>query len=54
VPRYVPETGFVVIPAGSLDGEPPVKPQARIFWDSRATWSCSDNDIPVYPEYPPA
>lgn len=54
VPRYVPETGFVVIPAGSLDSEPPVKPQARIFWGSRASWSCSDEDIPVYPEYPPA
>jgi hypothetical protein len=54
VPRYVPEMGSVVVPAGSLDGEPPIEPQARIFWDSRVNWSCSDDGMPVYPEYPPA
>jgi len=54
VPRYTPETGFVVIPAGSLDGEPASKPQGRIFWDSRVSWSCGDEDIPAYSEYPPA
>jgi len=31
----------VVIPAGSLDDETPVRPQARIFTGSRASWSCS-------------
>ena len=54
LPRFTQGTGFVVIPAGSLDSEPPIRPQARIFWDSRADWSCSDDGIPVYPEYPPA
>lgn len=51
VPRYVKETDFIVIPAGSLDGEPSIKPQARIFWDSRANWSCSGDELPVHPEY---
>lgn len=53
VPRYVKETDFIVIPAGSLDSEPPIKPQARIFWDSRASWSCSGDGLPVHSEYAP-
>ncbi len=54
VPRYVKETDFIVIPAGSLDGEPAFQPQARIFWDSRASWSCGGDDLPVHAEYPAA
>ncbi len=52
MPRAVPELDAVLIPAGSLDPEPPVPPQGRIFWDSRAEWSCED-DLPVFSEYPP-
>jgi len=52
MPRVVPELDAVLIPAGSLDTEPPVAPQGRIFWDSRAGWSCTD-ELPVYAEYPP-
>ena len=51
MPRVVPELGAVVVPAGSLDMEPEMQPEARIFWDSRAEWSCSDA-LPVFPEYP--
>ena len=51
LPRYDTETGRAVIPAGSLDHEPALKPQARIFWDSRAQWSCVD-DLPTFVEYP--
>ncbi|MEJ2380636.1 MAG: GFA family protein [Gammaproteobacteria bacterium] len=32
----------------------PLAPQARIFWDSRVSWSCSGDDLPVFAEYPPA
>ncbi len=52
MPRVVPELNVVVIPAGSLDNDPTVVPQARIFWDSRADWSCSAGDLPVFSEYP--
>lgn len=52
VARHVPEIDSVVIPAGSIDGEIPVQPQARIFWDSRADWSCDGDDLPRYAEYP--
>ena len=51
LPRSSGSAERVVIPAGSLDEEPPIKPEARIFWDSRAEWSCG-NDLPEYPEYP--
>ena len=52
VARVVPELDAVVIPAGSLDDETPIKPQARIFWDSRAEWSCEADDLPKFAEYP--
>jgi hypothetical protein len=53
LPRVVPELELVVIPAGSLDSQPPGEPQARIFWDSRAGWSCAAGGLPVFAEYPP-
>ena len=52
VPRYIAELGFVMIPAGSLDHEPGITPQARIFQDSRVTWSCSGDNLPVFAAYP--
>lgn len=52
VARMVPEFGSVVVPAGSLDSEAPIQPQARIFWDSRAEWSCDDSPLPRHAEYP--
>ncbi len=53
MPRVIPQLHAVLIPAGSLDSPSPLPAQARIFWDSRAEWSCSD-DLPSYAEYPPA
>ncbi len=50
LPRLVPELGVAVIPAGSLDNEPVMVPQARIFWDSRASWSCGSGELPVFSE----
>ena len=52
MPRVVPELDGVLIPAGSLDSDSPLPVQARIFWGSRAEWSCVD-DLPVFAEYPP-
>jgi hypothetical protein len=53
LPRQVKDTDLVIIPAGSLDNEPVIKPQARIFWGSRASWSChGDDELPVHAEYP--
>jgi hypothetical protein len=52
MPRAVPELDAVIIPAGSLDCEPPMLPNGRIFWDSRASWSCAADGLPTYAEYP--
>jgi hypothetical protein len=52
MPRVVPELDGVLIPAGSLDTPSPIPAQARIFWGSRAEWSCTD-DLPAFAEYPP-
>jgi len=52
-PRQAKDTDTVMIPSGSLDDDAPIKPQARIFAGSRASWSCSDDGLPVYPEYAP-
>lgn len=53
MPRVTQDHSRAVIPAGSLDSLPDIRPQARIFWDSRAEWSCSGDDIPVFAEYSP-
>jgi hypothetical protein len=51
VPRFIEPLGVVFVPAGSLDVEPPLKPQARIFQGSRTTWSCDDHHLPSFDEY---
>ena len=53
MPRVVPELDAVIIPAGSLDCEPPMAPNGNIFWDSRAGWTCPAGDLPVFSEYAP-
>jgi hypothetical protein len=52
LPRQAKDSDMVMIPAGSLDEGAPIKPQARIFSGSRASWSC-EGDMPSYPEFPP-
>lgn len=51
MPHFVPELGMVMLPAGRLDNDPGIRPEANIFWDSRAEWSCHAGDVPVYAEY---
>jgi len=51
MPRFDQAQGMVFIPAGSLDDEPGIQPEARIFCGSRAAWSCSNDDLPKFDEY---
>lgn len=53
VARQLQGSDMVMIPAGSLDDAAPIGPQAHIFSESRASWSCTGGEIPVYPEFPP-
>lgn len=52
VPRFIEAMGVVFIPAGSLDQEPGLKPQARIFVGSRASWSCEEGPLKEFEAYP--
>ena len=52
MPRFIEKLGMVFIPAGSLDDEPGLRPQARIFLDSRAGWSCDQSVLPEFDQYP--
>ena len=51
VPRFIESLGMVFIPAGSLDDEPQMHPEARIFKGSRAAWSCDGAALPEFDEY---
>ncbi len=52
MPRMAPNAKIVVIPVGSIDGDPPIMPTARIFWESRANWSCDAGSLPNWARYP--
>ena len=43
----------VVIPAGGLTDEPPLKPAQSIMWASRAPWYIPVSELPTYDTYPP-
>lgn len=52
VPR-VSRSGRTIVPAGSLDDDPPLQPSAHIFWSSRAAWDCPSDGLPTHDGYPP-
>ncbi|WP_437327515.1 GFA family protein [Sorangium sp. So ce381] len=52
-PRLSPERGFAVVPAGTLDTDPGIRPAAHIFVDSKASWFPITDDLPRFAEYPP-
>ena len=51
LPREAKGSQRVVIQAGTLDESIDIEPQARIFWESRSSWSCTDA-LPKFDEYP--
>jgi len=53
MPRVAPDNSIAVVPAGSLDSDPGIRPDARIFQDSRAEWSCLGDNVPAFDKYPP-
>ena len=52
MPRIADDLSYAVVPAGSLDTDPPVRPQRRIFQGSRVAWSCED-ELPAFDTYEP-
>src|SRR5262245_9737665 len=53
MPRVDRERGIAVIPMGSLDDDPGVRPQRHIFAGSKAPWYDIPDDLPQDAELPP-
>lgn len=43
----------VIVPAGTLDADPDMRPQWNVFCDSKAPWYINPDDIPQYQQLPP-
>jgi hypothetical protein len=52
LPKDIPGMNLAIIPAGTLDNEPNISPEARIFQDSKTDWSCSGDEIHCFSTYP--
>ena len=53
VPRLASARGIALVPAGSLDVDPGIRPSAHIYTASKASWFSITDDIPRYDELPP-
>ncbi len=42
----------VVVPAGTLDEDPELRPLHNSFWESRAPWHTETSDLPKFAELP--
>ncbi len=51
LPSYIPQANVAMIPAGTLDQDIEAKPTARIFCDSRVSWSKNEG-TPEFDQYP--
>lgn len=52
VPGFHMEGKLLVVPAGSLDVEIPIKPNAHLFDSSKASWEVELKEIQVFKTYP--
>jgi hypothetical protein len=52
-PTLLPDAGIAMVPAGNLDGELGIRPQAHIFVASKAPWYEITDALPEHAEYPP-
>ena len=48
LPRMIADMHAVFIPAGTLDSEPALRPQARIYMGSGTDWACSAEALPEF------
>jgi len=52
-PTALPEMSLVACPAGNLDGDLGIKPQAHIFTGSKASWYEITDSVPQHEEFQP-
>jgi hypothetical protein len=53
VPMMIPDANTALLPAGPLQGDLGLKPQAHVFVGSKAPWYTITDDLPQHTEYPP-
>jgi hypothetical protein len=54
VPRVSAERGIAIVPAGSLDTDPGMRPMAHIFVADKAPWFDITDGLPQFAQMPPA
>jgi hypothetical protein len=52
-PMVMKEAGLAILPAGNLDSDPGIRPQAHMFVGSKASWYHVTDSLPQHAEYPP-
>lgn len=52
-PRVLAEAGHVVVPAGTLEAVPGIRPQAHLFVESKASWHSISDSLPQHAAYAP-
>jgi hypothetical protein len=53
LPRVVNGIGVAVVPAGSLDGDPGIRPAGHGFANAKASWFNITDDLPQFAGMPP-
>lgn len=53
MPRRDESRDLAVIPLGSMDDDPPLRPQAHIFVTDKASWIGIHDGLPQFPQGPP-
>lgn len=52
VPHKIRDRGDYLVPAGAVDGALGMRPDAAIFWASRADWYVAPGELPTHDAYP--
>lgn len=53
VPMTLPSYSLALLPAGPLEGDLGIQPQAHVFVGSKAPWYTITDDLPQHEEFPP-
>jgi hypothetical protein len=54
MPRLDEARGIAIVPMGSFDDDPGIRPERHIFVDSKAPWHEITDDLPRFPGPPPS
>jgi hypothetical protein len=52
-PLLMQQAGLAAVPAGTLDDDPGIRPQAHMFVGSKAPWHVITDSLPQHEAYPP-